>query len=290
MPCIRSHIRGKMLLPPAPSTNEACQPANCCGEPFSNDSAPGAAVSGSAPRMRTCGASWRTALPMPEISPPPPMAAMTVFTPGRSSRISMPRVALPAMKSCSSKGWTNVPSTPGNSRASMARQQASNGALTMRAPRLRMRSTFVSGAVSIVTTVAGTPAARAAKATPCPALPALIVHTPFCRSSGLSMATAFAPPRSLNALIGCRFSSLSQISGAAASWRSLTSGVRKIVFLIRSRAARISSRVTGRTGGGATDMARHFTRRCFRRCRASASSTECDSVSRRSFAISASRA
>src|ERR1051325_3125608 len=104
MPCIRSHIRGKMLLPPAPSTNEACQFMNCCGPPFSNDSAPGAAVSGSAPRTRTCGASWRTALPMPEISPPPPMAAITVFTLGRSSRISMPRVAVAAMKSCSSKG------------------------------------------------------------------------------------------------------------------------------------------------------------------------------------------
>src|SRR5262249_24799732 len=99
IPCIRSHIRGKMLLPPAPSTNEACQLLNSCGEPFSNDSAPGAAVSGSAPRILTCGASWRTALPMPEIRPPPPMAAMTVFTFGRSARISRPSVAMPALES-----------------------------------------------------------------------------------------------------------------------------------------------------------------------------------------------
>ena len=77
-----------------------------------------------------------------------------------------------------------------------------------------MRSTFVSGAVSITTTVHGTPASRAAYATPCPALPALIVQTPLRALLGVSIATAFAAPRILNALIGCRFSSFSQISGA----------------------------------------------------------------------------
>ena len=41
-----------------------------------------------------------------------------------------------------------------------------------------MRSSFEVGAVSIATTVHGTPACRAAYATPWPALPALIVHTP----------------------------------------------------------------------------------------------------------------
>src|SRR6266851_4655528 len=149
-----------------------------------------------------------------------------------------------------------VPSTPGNSRTSIARQQASNGAFTMRAPRLRMRSSLVSAAVSIATTVHAIPASRAAYATPCPALPALMVQTPFLRASGDSIATAFAAPRILKALIGCRFSSFSQISGAGESWRSLTSGVRMARFLMRWRAARISSRLTGRTGGGARGMAR----------------------------------
>src|SRR5262245_7853398 len=46
-----------------------------------------------------------------------------------------------------------------------------------------MRSSFEAGAVSIATTVQGTPASRAAYATPCPALPALIVHTPRLRSA-----------------------------------------------------------------------------------------------------------
>src|SRR5205085_2230089 len=107
----------------------------------------------------------------------------------------------------------NVPSTPGNARLSIAAQQTSNGVLMMFAPRSRMRSSFVSGAVSIATTVHEIPASRAAYATPCPALPALIVHTPLLRASGVSIATAFAAPRNLNALIGCRFSSFSQISG-----------------------------------------------------------------------------
>jgi hypothetical protein len=40
------------------------------------------------------------------------------------------------------------------------------GAFTRVAPSARIRSTFVCGAVSIVTTVQGTPAARAANATP----------------------------------------------------------------------------------------------------------------------------
>jgi hypothetical protein len=102
----------------------------------------------------------------------------------------------------------------------------------------------------MTTTVHGTPASRAAYATPCPALPALMVQTPLLRSSAGSNATAFAAPRSLKALIGCRFSSLSQISGAPATpCSSRISGVRVMTPEMRSRAAWISSSVTGRTGG-----------------------------------------
>ena len=41
-----------------------------------------------------------------------PMLAMIAFVSGRSSSISSPMVAWPAMKLWSSNGWTNVPSTP----------------------------------------------------------------------------------------------------------------------------------------------------------------------------------
>src|SRR5207244_3669498 len=47
---IRSHIRGKIFLPPAPSTNDCFHPVKACGDCFANDNAPGAAVSGSAPQ------------------------------------------------------------------------------------------------------------------------------------------------------------------------------------------------------------------------------------------------
>ena len=154
------------------------------------------------PQDPDAGSARRIALPTPARRPPPPTAAITVRTPGRSSRISSPIVAFPAMKSWSSNGCTNVPSTPGNTRSSIARQQASNGAFTIRAPSLRMRSIFVSGAVSIATTVQATPKPRAANATPWPAFPALIVQTPLLLASGDSIATAFAAPRSLNELIG----------------------------------------------------------------------------------------
>ena len=65
------------------------------------------------------------------------------------------------------------------------------------APSAFMRSIFAAGAVSIATTVHGTPAARAAYATPWPAFPALIVQTPHLRSASGNIATALAAPRNL---------------------------------------------------------------------------------------------
>src|SRR4051794_8555508 len=53
---------------------------------------------------------------------------------------------------------------------------------------------------------------------------------------------AFAAPRSLKEPIGCRFSSLSQISPGASRFRR-RSGVRTVTPARRSRAARISSSV-----------------------------------------------
>ena len=52
---MRSHMRGKTLWPPAPSTNDAFQSVNTCGEPIANESAAGAAVSGSAPQTLISG-------------------------------------------------------------------------------------------------------------------------------------------------------------------------------------------------------------------------------------------
>src|SRR5215467_6717463 len=105
------------------------------------------------------------------------------------------------------------------------------------APSDFIRSNFDFGAVSTTTTVHRTPVARAAYATPWPAFPALIVQTPCLRSASDNAATALAAPRNLYALIGCRFSSFRRISGNSGPSSRRISGVRTIVFAIRSRAA-----------------------------------------------------
>src|SRR5262245_66516672 len=141
----------------------------------------------------------------------------------------------------------NVPSTPGYERSSSACQARAYETSTSFAPSARMRSSFAVGAVSIATTVHGTPAARAAYATPCPALPALIVQTPRRRSASDSKATALAAPLSLYALIGCRLSSLSRTSGSPGPRSNRISGVRTMVPAIRFCASRISFNAIGRT-------------------------------------------
>ena len=49
------HIVGSTDLPPAPSTNDACQPSKRLARPLRSDVASGAAVSGSAAMMRVSG-------------------------------------------------------------------------------------------------------------------------------------------------------------------------------------------------------------------------------------------
>src|SRR5580704_9940904 len=67
----RSHMRGKTLLPPAPSTNEAFHSVKTWADPIENDRSVGAAVSGSAPQILIAGFNAFTALPTPVMSPPP---------------------------------------------------------------------------------------------------------------------------------------------------------------------------------------------------------------------------
>jgi hypothetical protein len=47
--------------------------------------------------------------------------------------------------------------------------------------------------------------------------PVLVVTSPSASASRGALSTAFAAPRSLKEPIGCRFSSLSQISAGASS-------------------------------------------------------------------------
>src|SRR5262249_24122140 len=62
---IRSHIRGKTALTPAPSTNDAVQPAKDCGLCAAKERENGAAVAGSAPQIFISGLCALIALPTP---------------------------------------------------------------------------------------------------------------------------------------------------------------------------------------------------------------------------------
>src|SRR6187549_409115 len=75
-------------------------------------------------------------------------------------------------------------------------------------------------------------------------LPALAVYAPSARRARPACSIAFAAPRSLNDPMGCRFSSLSQISPGTSGRSSLMSGVRTTMPARRSRAARTSASVT----------------------------------------------
>ena len=151
-----------MLWPPAPSTNDAFQSLNTCGDPILNDSAAGAAVSGSTPQTFISGLSALIVLATPVIKPPPPILAMIAAVSGASSKISRPNVPWPAMKLWSSNGCTNVPSAPAKERSSSAFQATWYRTGISFAPSVRIRSIFDAGAVSITTTVHGTPACFAA--------------------------------------------------------------------------------------------------------------------------------
>ena len=71
--------------------------------------ASGAAVSGSAAKTFAFLPRSFIAAAIPHDRPPPPNQATTASTSGRSSRISRPAEALPAMNSSSSNGCTNAP-------------------------------------------------------------------------------------------------------------------------------------------------------------------------------------
>src|SRR5262245_8913580 len=119
------HIVGSTDLPPAPSTNDAFHCSKYFGAPAASDADSGAAVSGSAAYTCADGRSSRITAAMPDSSPPPPSGAITVSTSGRSSRISRPAVALPAMNWSSSNGCTKWPVMRSEPCDSTVRQHSS---------------------------------------------------------------------------------------------------------------------------------------------------------------------
>src|ERR1700674_1860727 len=205
-------MRGKTDLPPQPSTKLAFQLGKLWGDPAANDRANGAAVSGSAANtFALCPRAFKAAA-IPHDKPPPPNAATTQSTSGKSSRISRPAEALPAINASSSNGWINAPVIAGGARSASACQHWSYEAFTTSPPRRRTASNLAAGAASIMRILQGTPALRAASATPWAALPALTVQTPRRLSFSGKSRTALYAPRILKEPMGCRHSNFRKIS------------------------------------------------------------------------------
>ena len=188
-------------------------------------------------RPRARAAAPRSALAIPVKSPPPPHGTSTASTSGESSASSSPIVPLPAITRSSCDRVHEQPVEPVVARRSIDPPPRSNGTFTTVPPsrsigvelRLRARG-------RATTTVPGRRARRATHATPCAMLPALAVHDAARQlSRGAPGGSRSTAPRILNEPIGCRFSSLSQIS-AGASTCSRTSGVRSATPAIVSRA------------------------------------------------------
>jgi hypothetical protein len=131
----------------------------------------------------------------------------TASASARSSRISTPIVAFPAITRRSLNGGTNRPRMPGKARERNTASHSSNVTLTIDAPSRSTADVFASGAVSGITTVQGSPSRRANHATAWAMLPALAVQTPSARSSDPTDPISEPAPRILNDPTGCRTSS-----------------------------------------------------------------------------------
>ena len=148
----------------------------------------------------------------------------------------------PAITASSSTGWTKSPSTPGYEPSSIDCHQRSNGTLITRAAEpgdrveLRLRRVVGGDDRRRHALLAGDPGDT-------------LRHVAGARRPdavararlGGAERIALAAPRILNEPIGCRHSSLSQISAGDSGACSRISGVRIAASAIRSRAASISA-------------------------------------------------
>jgi hypothetical protein len=121
----------------------------------------GAPVSGSQTKTFASGATARSALATPVVSPPPPHGMSTVSKSSSCSASSSPIVPFPAMTASSRTGWTKKPSM--SSAASFgepdstAAHHASQGTRTIRPPMRSTAASFDWDALSGTTIVAATP-------------------------------------------------------------------------------------------------------------------------------------
>src|SRR5487761_2158340 len=128
---------------------------------------------------------------------------------------------------------------------------------TTSAPQAAVRVTVVAGVKLGITRVAATPSRAAWRATAWAWLPADIAITPRARSSAVSSVSRLAAPRSLNAPVTWRLSSLSATSAPAARETASETkvGVRSTAPSMRAAASRTSASViTPRARSGEADF------------------------------------
>ena len=145
--------------------------------------------------------------------------------------------------SSSSNGWTPVSFRSSRIRSYCAIRSPSTSSTV--APYPRAASIFAGTAVVAITTVAGTPAFRAAQASAPAAFPAETVMTPRSRSSGLSRSSLVSRPRTLKLPVFWNSSALSTSSppNRSSSAVEVSIGVRWIRPSSWSAAWRMSSSV-----------------------------------------------
>src|SRR5450759_4470470 len=133
-------------------------------------------------------------------------------------------------------------------RSAMACRSALAGpTVTTSAPSASTRVRLMAGALSGITTTAGQPSSRAARATPWAWFPDEYVITPRSSSAGSSEAIAVYAPRNLKAPIGWRDSAFSSCPRAGSP--NATRGVRAATPRSRTAADRIRSRPTSGASG-----------------------------------------
>src|SRR5580698_6308587 len=113
----------------------------------------------------------------------------------------------------------------------------------MRAPYSSTARRLKALALSGITTQAGRPRRRAARASAAPWLPEEWVATPRLKATAGRLCTALLAPRSLNAPISWKFSHLKNTSApvSASSRGQRSTGVRRTCGAIRSAAARMAA-------------------------------------------------
>ena len=155
------------------SSARRARPASGRSRRVASDSCASAASSGSTPMTRAAGAQRLdrpTATPLAR--PPPPIGTRTAATSGRSSTISRPTVPWPAMIRSSSNGGMTRARVGGDRLGALAgARRTPCPTMTISAPSAATRSRLIAGASDGMTTTAGAPSSRAARATPWAWLP-----------------------------------------------------------------------------------------------------------------------